>query len=53
MGRGYFNPSIKRVNPSVVAYNNSIKNATKQKPQPKGGNKVYNGRAPGGQEHPR
>jgi hypothetical protein len=45
MSRGYFNPSIKRVNPAKIAYNNSIKNAAKQKPIPERGCKVdYSGK---------
>jgi hypothetical protein len=31
MGRGYFNPSIKRIKPSSVAYNNSVKKNIKKK----------------------
>jgi hypothetical protein len=30
MGRGYFNPSIKRIKPSSVAYNNSVKKNIKK-----------------------
>jgi hypothetical protein len=52
MGRGYFNPSIKRIKPSSVAYNNSVKNATKQKPNLAGGHKVSASNKPWDKKHP-
>lgn len=44
MSRGYFNPSIKRIPPSTVAYNNSIKNAAKQKSVTKRSDQIPGGR---------